>query len=61
MSIDKRNAEGYYDPTAYEALTLIEKEKHAPAHPGQLFTFALLMPVTLTGTSRPPGATVVLP
>ena len=29
MSIDKRNAEGYYDPTAYEALTLIEKEKHA--------------------------------
>jgi hypothetical protein len=29
MSIDKRNAEGYYDPTAYEALTLIEKEEHA--------------------------------
>ena len=29
MSIDKRNAEGYYDPTAYEALTLIENEEHA--------------------------------
>ena len=29
MSIDKRNAEGYNDPTAYEALTLIEKEEHA--------------------------------
>ena len=29
MSIDKRNAEGYYDPTAYEALTLIEKEEHS--------------------------------
>jgi hypothetical protein len=23
MSIDKYNSEGYYDPTAYEALTLI--------------------------------------
>ena len=29
MSIYKCNAEGYYDPTAYEALTLIEKEEHA--------------------------------
>ena len=29
MSIDKRNAEGYNDPTAYEALTLIEKEERA--------------------------------
>ena len=27
MSIDKRNNEGYYDPTAYEALSLIEKEE----------------------------------
>lgn len=26
MSVDKFNAEGYYDPTAYEALTSIEKE-----------------------------------
>ena len=29
MSIDKRNAEGYYDPTAYEAMSLIEKEERA--------------------------------
>ena len=29
MSIDKYNAEGYYDPTAYEAMTIIEKEKRA--------------------------------
>lgn len=29
MSIDKCNAEGYYDPTACEALSLIEKEEHA--------------------------------
>lgn len=29
MSIDKYNAEGYYDPTAYEAMTLIEKEERA--------------------------------
>lgn len=29
MSIDKYNAEGYYDPTAYAALTLIEKEQIA--------------------------------
>ena len=29
MSIDKCNAEGYYDPTAYEAMTIIEKEEHA--------------------------------
>ena len=29
MSIDKYNAEGYYDPTAYEAMTIIEKEEGA--------------------------------
>ena len=29
MSLDKRNNEGYYDPTAYEALSLIEKEERA--------------------------------
>jgi len=29
MSIDKYNAEGYYDPTAYEAMTVIEKEERA--------------------------------
>ncbi len=29
MSIDKRNIEGYPDPTAYEALSLIEKEERA--------------------------------
>jgi len=27
MGIDKFNPEGYYDPTAYEALTAIEKEE----------------------------------
>ena len=26
MIIDKFNGEGYYDPTAYEAMTAIEKE-----------------------------------
>jgi hypothetical protein len=29
MSIDRRNIEGYSDPTAYEALLLIEKEERA--------------------------------
>jgi hypothetical protein len=29
MSIDKHNSEGYPDPTAYEALSLIEKEERA--------------------------------
>ena len=29
MSIDIRNSEGYPDPTAYEALLLIEKEERA--------------------------------
>ena len=29
MSIDKFNAEKYYDPTAYEALTAVEKEEKA--------------------------------
>jgi len=29
MSIDKRNAEGYMDPTAYEAMSLTEKEERA--------------------------------
>ena len=27
MSINKFNGEGYYDPTAYEAMTAIEKEE----------------------------------
>ena len=29
MSIDKRNSEGYLDPTAYEAMSVIEKEECA--------------------------------
>lgn len=29
MSVNKFNSEGYYDPTAYEALTTIEKEAKA--------------------------------
>ena len=29
MSINKFNSEGYYDPTAYEAMTIIEKEEAA--------------------------------
>ena len=29
MSIDKRNAEGHMDPTAYEDMSLIEKEERA--------------------------------
>ncbi|WP_456064401.1 hypothetical protein [Clostridium prolinivorans] len=34
MSISKFNAEGYYDPTAYEALLRIEREaRKAPYRP----------------------------
>ncbi len=29
MSINKFNGEGYYDPTAYEAMTAVEKEEKA--------------------------------
>ena len=29
MSVNKYNSEGYIDPTAYEALTIIEKEVRA--------------------------------
>ena len=29
--MNKYNAEGYYDPTAYEALTAVEKEEKAAA------------------------------
>ena len=29
MSIEKFNSEGYYDPTAYDALSAIEKEERA--------------------------------
>ena len=29
MSVDKFNSEGYYDPTAYEAMSIIEKGKRA--------------------------------
>lgn len=29
MSVDKFNSEGYYDPTAYEAVSTVEKEERA--------------------------------
>lgn len=29
MSVDKFNSEGYYDPTAYEAMSTVEKEECA--------------------------------
>ena len=29
MSVDKFNSEGYHDPTAYEAMSTVEKEKRA--------------------------------
>ena len=29
MSVDKFNSEGYYDPTAYEAMPTVEKEERA--------------------------------
>ena len=29
MSVDKFNSEGYYDPTAYEAMSIVEKEERA--------------------------------
>ena len=29
MSINKFNSEGYYDPTAYEAMTIVENEERA--------------------------------
>jgi len=29
MSVDKCNSEGYYDPTAYEAMSTVEKEERA--------------------------------
>lgn len=29
MSVDKFNSEGYYDPTAYEAMSISEKEERA--------------------------------
>ena len=29
LSINKFNSEGYYDPTAFEAMTMIEKEERA--------------------------------
>lgn len=29
MGVNMRNSEGYYDPTAYEALTKIEQEAKA--------------------------------
>ncbi len=33
MSINKFNAEGYYDPTPYEALTNIDREEKAASKP----------------------------
>ena len=33
MSIDKRNSEGYWSPTEYEALTAVEKDEYRKANP----------------------------
>lgn len=35
MSINKFNSEGYYDPTAFEAMSAVEKEKEADLACGQ--------------------------
>ena len=32
MSVNKRNSEGYFDPTEYKALTKIEQEAKAHAY-----------------------------
>lgn len=48
MSIDKYNAEGYYDPVTYEALSKIEKEERAArkaaAFRPMIYIFAVLIP-----------------
>ena len=48
MSIDKYNAEGYFDPVTYEALTKIEKEERAARKAAAFdlwFISAVLIPV----------------
>ena len=47
MSINKFNSEGYYDPTAYEALTAIEKKKRHFEPFVLLYISALLIPEML--------------
>jgi hypothetical protein len=39
MSIDKKNKEGYPDPTAYEALTLVHKEEKKKSRPYRPLVF----------------------
>lgn len=48
MSIDKYNAEGYFDPVTYEALTKLKRksERHEKPPPSDLwFISAVLIPV----------------
>lgn len=37
MSISKYNSEGYYDPTTYEALKIVEKEERAAKRAANLY------------------------
>lgn len=57
MSIDKRNHEGYYDPTTYEALTNVERERFARAHPLAVKQFRPLVFVCSPYAGDIPGNT----
>lgn len=52
MGINKFNAEGYYDPTAYEAMTNIIKEEKRSSHSDLLCISAHPMPEMWRQTSR---------
>ena len=42
MGVNKFNCEGYYDPTAYEALTKIEQEGQRHSGPSVLWCISAL-------------------
>lgn len=49
MAIDRFNAEGYYDPVVFEALTKIEKEERA-ARKAAAFTSFTIKPIQMKFT-----------
>ena len=61
MGVNMRNSEGYYDPTAYEALSNIEREAKAAGHTGPSCISVRLCPGIWIGTRKPLVGTVDSP
>lgn len=57
MKISRFNHEGYHDPTTYEALTNVERERHAQTHPLAVRQFRPLVYICSPFVGDIPGNT----